>query len=287
MLSRGLPKRQIKARFLVPYGIGVAVSSYVKPGTVHRLSSRLNEYDNLMLLAHAVSAIVDEILEFGEAVSRGRKALEELPAAAFANTVRSLVGPYTYGNVSILPALFFTSMADALGFALRGDVGDPQDFYRAVRGEQVAELASFVRHFEKGFLDLSLERLTSRVRTGDVSLLDFFQELSAAGRTSYGYVAKPPHPQCVRAVEQSFFAGYNINVSVVNGYLELMRDDTRVMKESAIVDKLEHAIRLGGMRDKEGTRLLVELDRLMYSRGLLLDDLLVPLLRCVDKVLLR
>lgn len=287
MLSRGALRRETKVRFLVPYSISVTVSSYVKPGTVHRLSSRLHEHDNLVLFAHAVSAIVDEILHFSEMVSRGKKAIGELPIASLANVVKQLVGPYVYGNANLLPPLFFASIADALSFALRGDVGDPRDLFTAIGGEQVAELILFVKYFEKELPSISTERLSTRTRTGDLTLFEVFEELSAAGKVCYRHVTRPPDPQCTKVVEKNFLQGYNINVSIVNGYLELLKEDPRVASDSSLVEKLEHAIRLGGMKDKEGAKLLVELDRLMHSKGLLLDDLLVPLLRCVNKVLLR
>lgn len=281
-------RREKRTKFLANYGLYLTVSSYIKPGALHRFSVSLERYDNLVAFVFSLGSVLDEVIEYGYLISRGKKGLNEFPFSHVINSIKALTVPlHTKFEERLVPALLTAISIDLLHFLIRGELGGDQHYiFSSISGESVKEFYDLLKVHDREAKSLLNKRGYSETNVMNASLLEIASSLAQEGRRDYEYLLSSFNlSDCVSEVNKSFSEGETPNNSVVRGFIALLMNDPKL--DSSVKESLRSAVKLGGMRTREGSRALLELDRSMSARGLDTNDALVLLLRCVNRALLR
>lgn len=285
-MSSYLLKRENRLKFLASYALHLTLNSYIKPGAVHRFSPSLDRFDNLMLFAHVYSSILENLIAFGSQVSAGKKSISEAPISGILQFIRSTLYAYSPGmEERLLMPLFFASAADVFQYVIKGDVGGEQLFiFSSWSGDSSREFFESLKAYDReARLLLSKEGYTES-SASNASVLELINHLASVGRREYEFLLKPPPGECVSEIREKFASGETLNNSVISGYARIVLQDDRVGQ--SVKSELQAAMRAGGMKTREGSRALLELDRKLAAVGVDNSDLLVLLLKCVDKFML-
>lgn len=286
-MSSTAVRREKKTRFLSEYGLYLAISSYIKPGAVHRFSPSLDRYDNLMAFVFSMGNVLDDVIEQGNLISRGKRGINEFSISSMLSGIKSLmVSLRPVVEERLIPTLFIASVVDVLHFTLRGELRGEQYFiYSSIAGDSVRDFFDLLKIYDRDARGILVRSGYTESNIYAASLLEIVNSLAREGRRDYENLLRHNISECVNVMERGFSEGEALNTLAIEGFASMLINDPRLDRN--IKDSLNNALKLGGMRTREGSRALLELDRQMSARGIDTNDHLVSLLKCIDRVLLR
>ncbi len=268
------------------------VSAYPKPGNVHRLYDMPEtRYEHFLAGGVAMEPYLREAARRGFEASRGLRGWGELEMGwLIRGAVEESLRWQRGGNVNLGILLLFTPIAAAAGSvlkdgkaeagrlrsALRDVLGGttPQDaveVYEAIGMAMGPETLGEVE--ELSVLD---EDSKCRILKEGWSLLDIFKLCSEYDSICYEWVTyfqltfEVGHPTLRRSLEE-----LNVNDAIVETYLTLLahRPDSLIRRKCGLERAMEVSemargvLEAGGVRTREGRRLLEEMDLRLRSGG--------------------
>lgn len=283
MSSTSIIRKERKLRFQAIYSLSLTLSSYIKPGAIHRFSINLERYDNLMLFVFAYETVIDEIISLGEAINRGKKSLSDFPLSSILSSIKYVLHTYSPGmEERLVPTLLLSSITDVLHFLVKGEIGGDQIYiYSSLTGDNSKEFFDFIKVYDKEARLILNRKGYNDSNIIDASLLELINILAQAKRRDYEYLLRTPISDCVAVIERAYMNGETLNNSVITGFINLVLQDEKLSSETK--NKLQQALKLGGMKTKEGGKTLLEIDKQLTSQAIDLNDHLVPLIKCIDR----
>lgn len=280
-------KRERRLRFLATQSLYWTLASYIKPGALHRFSASLERFDNLMLFVFAYGAVIDDILSFGELLGRGKRGLGDFPLGSILSNIRSFLLSYAPGaEERLVPPLILASTADLLHYITKNELSGEQLYiYSSISGDNVKEFFDFLKTFDREAKVILNRRGYNESNVADASLLEIINAIASQRRRDYEFLIRQSVGECASEVEKRYLAGETLNNSIVSGFITLLLGDDKI--DAQTKSRLQEALKLGGMKTREGGKALLDVDKQLASRGTDTNDNLIPLLKCTNRFLFK
>lgn len=280
-------RKEKRLKTQLTHSLYLTLSSYIKPGALHRFSTNLERYDNLMLFVSAYGAIIDDVINFGDLLSRGKKAISDFHLSTVLSSIKSIMYSYVPGlEERLIPTLLLASITDVIHYFVKNELGGEQIYiYSSFTDDNTKEFFDFLKTFDREAKIILNKKGYNESNISDASLLELINTLATEKRRDYEYLLKAPISECVSETEKRYMNGETLNNTVVSGFISILLSDEKITPN--VKNELQTAMRLGGMKTKEGGRALLEIDRQLQTQGIDTNDNLVPLLKCINRLLIK
>ncbi|MEM3978136.1 MAG: hypothetical protein QXK87_03615 [Fervidicoccaceae archaeon] len=274
-------RKERRLKIQATHSLYLTISSYIKPGALHRFTTSLERYDNLMLFVSAYGAIIDEVINFGDLLSRGRKAVGDFPLSIVLSSIKSVMYTYASGlEERLIPPLLLASITDILHYLVKNELGGEQLYiYSSFTNENAREFFEFLKAFDREAKIILNRKGYNESNVSDASLLELINALA------YEYLLKAQVSECLSETERRYMNGETLNNTAVSGFISILLNDEKI--SSNIKSGLLAAMKQGGMKTKEGGKALLEIDRQLQAQGIDTNDNLIPLLKCTNRLLIK
>ena len=269
------------------------VSSYPKPGNVHRLKDFKNTKYEHFLMSSVVSSYYFRKIAFRSIKIVKRKlgfdkiGVGRIIRECIADVMESQLGGNTcLGTVTLLvPLTAASAMAmyqnknkirEILHKLVRSTTyRDSIEFYKAVRIARPGGIG------KSNWLDVYDDNSFRIIKRDKISLFKIFQYASSYDSIAYEWISdfkisfEIGYPYLYALIKD----GYNINTAIVHTFLKILSEvpDTLIARKTNIsmakkVSKMaKDVLWKGGLNSKEGKESLVEMDKILRSHGNLLN----------------
>lgn len=280
-------RKERRLKIQATHSLYLTISSYIKPGALHRFTTSLERYDNLMLFVSAYGAIIDEVINFGDLLSRGRKAVGDFPLTMVLSSIKSVMYTYASGlEERLIPPLLLASITDILHYLVKNELGGEQLYiYSSFTNENAREFFEFLKAFDREAKVILNRKGYNESNVSNASLLELINALAAEKRRDYEYLLKAQFSECLSEAERRYMNGETLNNTAVSGFISILLNDEKI--SSSIKSGLLAAMKQGGMKTKEGGKALLEIDRQLQAQGIDTNDNLIPLLKCINRLLIK
>ncbi len=203
----------------------------------------------------------------GQDVKKGKRSLMDVGLGESVARILQALAEWCGVVPEHIPASALACLSCILGFSLRNEAScNVSQQLSSMGGKDSRMFLEALKKFSPGEYDKLYAKgyTPGLVEREGVTLLELAEALSSGGVKSYKLILDQSLVgSAVRKLLESSEKGSSLNSSIVRSYLLLIEDDLGADEKRSITEALSK----GGMDNREGARILAEVDRRIRKAG--------------------